>query len=304
MPAVSVIIPAYNAEAFLARAIRSVEAQIFRDFEILVVDDGSTDRTADVARGFGSVRYVRGSHGGEPVARNQGLEEARSDLVAFVDADDEWLPDKLAHQLEFMQKLGSSFSYTDSYLVRDGHPRVRYSALAHPRAGEILSPLIDDWLDQAFILPTEVMASRALLQSVGGFETGLPAPGHVDYGLWLKLAIRGTRFDYLDEPLALYYRGHPSVSSEAVEMVERYRVALEYFSTTYDFTAEAQTRIAEALARSHATQAVELLKQRRFREAAPHLRRSSVRDFARKGRLFASRRTGRLRPRDAVEDPS
>ena len=112
---------------------------------------------------------------------------------------------------------------------------MRYSTLARPRHGEILAPLIDDWLDQAFIIPTDVMASRALLQSVGGFEDGLPTPGHVDYGLWLKLALRGTRFDYLDEPLALYYRGHPSVSSDAVEMVERHRVALQYFSATYDF---------------------------------------------------------------------
>ena len=298
MPAVSVIIPAYNAQEFLARAIRSVERQTFTDFEIVVIDDGSTDETAEVARGFGSVRYVRGAHGGEAAARNRGLDEARSELVAFVDADDEWLPQKLAQQIAFMQKLGSSFSYTDSYVVRDG-PRVRYSSLARPRHGEILSPLIDDWLDQAFIIPTDVMASRALLQSVGGFEAGLPTPGHVDYGLWLKLALRGTRFDYLDEPLALYYRGHPSVSSDAVEMVERYRVALQYFSTTYDFPEEAQERIRRALARSNTTLAVELLKEHRFREAVPHLRRSSVRDFARKGRLFVSRRTGRLGAADA-----
>jgi teichuronic acid biosynthesis glycosyltransferase TuaG len=298
MPAVSVIIPAYNAEAFVARAIRSVEAQSFRDFEIVLIDDGSTDRTADIALGFSSVRYVLGSHGGEAVARNRGLEEARSELVAFVDADDEWLPGKLARQIAFMQKLGSSFSYTDAYVVRDDGPRVRYSTLARPRQGEILGPLIDDWLDQAFMIPTDVMASRVLLQSVGGFEQGLPTPGHVDYGLWLKLAIRGTRFDYLDEPLALYYRGHPSVSSEAVEMVERYRVAMQYFSATYDFPAEARERIAAALDRSNVTLAVELLKQRRFREAVPHLRHSSVRDLARKGRLFLSRRTGRLRPAD------
>ncbi len=295
MPAVSVIIPAYNAEAFLARAIRSVEAQSFRDFELVVVDDGSTDGTADVAQSFASVRYVRGSHGGEALARNRGLEEATGEFVAFVDADDEWLPEKLARQTAFMQKLGSSFSYTDSYVVQDGH-RVRYSTLARPCHGEILSPLIDDWLDQAFFIPTEVMASRALLQSAGGFEDGLPTPGHVDYGLWLKLALRGTRFDYLDEPLAFYYRGHPSVASDAVEMVERYRVALQHFSTTYDFPAEAQERITRAIARSNATLAVELLKRHRFREAVPHLRRSRVRDFARKGRLFVSRRTGRLRP--------
>lgn len=289
MPAVSVIIPAYNAEAFLARAIRSVEAQTFQDFELVLVDDGSTDGTADIARGFSSVRYVRASHQGEAGARNLGLEEATGELVAFVDADDEWLPEKLARQVRFMEQLRASFSYTDSYFVRDGH-RVRYSNLARPRRGEILWPLIDDWLDQAFIIPTEVMASRALLQGVGGFEAGLPTGSNADYGLWLKLALRGTRFEYLDEPLAIYYRGHVSDSSDAVAMVERYQVALQFFSTTYDFPEEAQARIARALARSTTTLAVELLKERRFREAVPHLRRSSVRDFARKGRLFVSRR--------------
>jgi teichuronic acid biosynthesis glycosyltransferase TuaG len=303
MPAVSVIIPAYNAQAFLARAIRSVERQTFRDFEMVVVDDGSTDGTADIAREFSSVRYVRGSHGGEAAARNRGLAEARSALVAFVDADDEWLPEKLARQIAFMEKLGSSFSYTDSYLVSDGR-RVRYSTLACPRRGDILTPLIDDWLDQAFITNNTVVARRALLQSVGGFESGLPTASNADYGLWLKLALRDTRFDYLDEPLALYHRGHSSDSSDAVAMVERHRLALQYFASEYDFPEEAQARLARALARSHTTLAVELLKQRRFREAAPHLRQSSVRDFARKCRLFASRRTGRLRPADAVGDRS
>lgn len=301
MPAVSVIIPAYNAEAFLARSIRSVEAQTFRDFELVVVDDGSTDGTAEVARGFKSVRYVRGSHQGEAGARNLGLEEATGELVAFVDADDEWLPDKLACQVAFMEKLGSSFSYTDSYIVRDGD-RVRYSTLARPHDGEILLPLIDDWLDQAFIIPTEVMASRELLRGAGGFETGLTTPGHVDYGLWLKLALRRTRFDYLDEPLALWYRGHESVSSNAVEMIERYRIALRYFSSRYDFPAEARERIERTLARSNATMAVELLKEHRFRESLPYLRRSSVRDLARKGQLFMSRRTGRLRQATAAGD--
>jgi teichuronic acid biosynthesis glycosyltransferase TuaG len=295
MPAVSVIIPAYNAEAFLARAIRSVEAQSFQDFEIVVVDDGSTDETADIARGFSSVRYVRQPHLGPAAARNCALEGASGDFVAFLDADDEWLSEKLARQFEFMQDLRSSFSYADSYLVRADR-RQRYSTLARPYRGQILTPLINEWLDQAFILPTAVMASRALLQGVGGFESGLPAASNEDYGLFLKLALRGTRFDYLDEPLALYYRGHASDSSDAIVQVERYRLALPYFSSTYDFPAEAQRRLARALARSSTTLAVELLKQHRFREAVPHLRRSSVRDFARKGRLFVSRRTGRLRP--------
>jgi teichuronic acid biosynthesis glycosyltransferase TuaG len=303
MPAVSVIIPAYNAEVFLARAIRSVEAQSLRDFEIVVVDDGSTDGTADIAQGFTSVRFLSQPHLGAAAARNRGLEDAGGDLVAFLDADDEWLPEKLARQLEFMEGLGSSFSYTDSYIVRNGR-RQCYSALAQPHTGEILAPLIDDWLDQAFITINTVVAVRALMQSVGGFESDIPTASNEDYGLWLKLALRGTRFDYLDEPLALYYRGHSSDSSDAVAMVERYQVALRYFSSTYEFPKDAQGRIARALARSNATLAVELLKQRRFREAVPHLCASSARDFARKGRLFASRRTGRLRPADAGGDRS
>jgi teichuronic acid biosynthesis glycosyltransferase TuaG len=289
MPVVSVIIPAYNAQEFLARAIRSVERQTFTDFEIVVVDDGSTDATAEAAQAFSRVRFFRRPHLGAAAARNRGLQEAGGDLVAFLDADDEWLPEKLARQIEFMERLGSSFSYTDSYIVRDGR-RQRYSKLAHPYRGELLAPLIDEWLDQAFITMNTVIATRLLLQSVGGFETGIPTGSNEDYALWLKLALRGTRFDYLDEPLALYYRGHTSDSSDAVAMVERYQVALRYVSSTYDFPADAQRRIGRALAKSSATLAVELLKQRRFREAALHLRRSNVRDFASKGRLFVRRR--------------
>jgi teichuronic acid biosynthesis glycosyltransferase TuaG len=303
MTAVSVVIPAYNAEAFLARAIRSVEAQSFQDFEIVVVDDGSSDRTAEILHDFPGVRFIRQPHLGAAAARNRALEEATGELVAFLDADDEWLPEKLARQLEFMNELSSSFSYTDSYVMRDGR-RQRYSALAYPYRGEILTPLIEDWLDQAFITINTVVASCDLVRSVGGLERDIPTASNEDYGLWLKLALRGTRFDYLDEPLAIYHRGHESDSSDTVAMVERHRVALQYFSSTYDFAAEAREQIATALARSNATLAVELLKERRFREAMPYLRRSRVRDFARKGRLFMSRRTPRVRRPDAARDHS
>ena len=202
-----------------------------------------------------------------------------------------------------MESVGSSFSYTDSYIVRGGR-RQRYSALARPHRGEILAPLIDDWLDQAFITNNTVIAARALLQDVGGFESGLPTASNEDYGLWLKLALRGTRFDYLDEPLAIYHRGHPSDSSDCRRDGRAPPACAGVLRVDVRLPEDAQTRIARALARSHTTLAVELLKQRRFRDAAPHLRRSSIRDFARKGRLFASRRTGRLRRADAVGDRS
>ena len=88
-----------------------------------------------------------------------GSRRHSGEFVAFLDADDEWLPEKLARQIEFMEGLGSSFSYTDSYIDRYGRRRMRYSALARPHSGEILAPLIDDWLDQAFITINTVIAS-------------------------------------------------------------------------------------------------------------------------------------------------
>src|ERR1700749_83796 len=101
---VSVIMPAYNSGRYLAESVRSVQAQTFGGWELVVVDDGSTDDTGEVARRLAEadarVRYVRRPNGGQAAARNTGLAEARGRLVAFLDADDLWLPEKLEAQME------------------------------------------------------------------------------------------------------------------------------------------------------------------------------------------------------------
>jgi len=286
---VSVNIPAYNAEGFLARALRSVEAQTYSDYEIVLVDDGSTDRTAEIARSFEKVRYVHQDHRGEAEARRRGLEESQGELVAFLDADDEWLPEKLERQIAFMDERRSEFSYTDSYCTKGGK-RVRYSKLAPSWDGQILVPLLEEWLEHAFITNNSVIASKDLLRSVGGFDCEAPFRSNTDYGLWLRVALAGTRFDYLDEPLAIYYRGHKSDSSDSVVMLKRYMQALEYFSSHYSFPPEAEALLERTLERTNVALGAKLLKHGRLREAAPYLRHGQLRDLAAKSRLFFNRR--------------
>ena len=99
-PLVSVIVPAYNAARFLPHAVESIRRQDYLPLEIVIVDDGSTDDTAEVARDLGSdIRYVYQPNAGPAAARNRGLEQARRELIAFLDADDEWPPDKLRIQV-------------------------------------------------------------------------------------------------------------------------------------------------------------------------------------------------------------
>jgi glycosyltransferase involved in cell wall biosynthesis len=99
---VSVIIPVYNCERFLAEAIESVLAQTYRPLEIIVVDDGSTDQSANIARSYKEIQYIYQPNQGAAVARNTGLAAAQGELIAFLDADDVWLPNKLKVQVEYL----------------------------------------------------------------------------------------------------------------------------------------------------------------------------------------------------------
>jgi glycosyltransferase involved in cell wall biosynthesis len=289
MPRVSVVIPAHNAAAFLERALRSIETQTFNDYEIILVDDGSTDGTAEIAQSVEGLRYLHQSNRGQAVARNQGLIEADGDLIAFLDADDEWLPEKLERQVTFMDERQMRISYTDTYFLAGGK-RIRYSKIAHVYKGQILVPLLEQWLENSFITINTVIAEKRLLDEVGGFDEDAPFVSNEDYGLWLRVALSGTSFGYLDVPLAVYYRGHSSHSSDSIAMLERYSQALSYFSARYPFSSEAQARLQRTLERTQVALGAKLLKHGRVREALPLLKRGNPGDLTRKAGLFAKRR--------------
>lgn len=183
-PELSVLIPAHNAEPFLAEAVASVQAQTVRlETEILIYNDGSTDDTAEVIASLGSAVVSWGNDGppaGPPAGRNALLARARGRLVAFLDADDLWLPDKLAKQLEALERAKNPVAVFGSIQEFD----------ANGPLGEY----------QAASLPSACLLERELALSVGSFEPSLRIG---DFADWLsRLKSSGVEFDYSAGPVA------------------------------------------------------------------------------------------------------
>ena len=227
MPAVTVVIPAYNAAETLAPALDSVLNQTFDDLEVIVVDDGSTDDTASVAARFGSpISCIRTENGGVSRARNRGLEEARAELVAFLDADDLWKPEKIERQLR---------------LLRD-RPEAGISTTGSEKVDEHLAPIGDAPAGapgdacEALLLNSMVLGqiSSALVRKqlaveVGGFDERLSQCA--DWDFFIRLAIR-TAFAVVPQPLLLYRVAASNMSSN-IPLLERdtFAVLDRFFSS-------------------------------------------------------------------------
>jgi glycosyltransferase involved in cell wall biosynthesis len=200
MPRVSVVIPVFNAAPLVASALRSVFAQTFTDFEVIVVDDGSEDHealTAAIAEFSGHVRCISQVNGGPARARNTGIAASTGELVAFLDADAEWLPEKLARQVEYFHQYADTGLLHTAVVHRtrhgaasDGPPRSAFCALYHT---------------DFFINTLTVMMPRRVLDEVGGFDERREI--HVeDWDLWLRTAARHP-VGYISTPLAHHRRG-------------------------------------------------------------------------------------------------
>lgn len=207
-PAVSVIIPAYNAAGFVARAIESALAQTHPPLEILVIDDGSKDATSEVVARFAPpVRLLRQTNGGPAAARNHGAREARGEWLAFLDADDRWLPEKLERQLAQARD-------PDIALVYSRPP----TDLGH--GGRIIPPVADFatlWR-RNFLITSAVMVRRAVFERHGGFDEERALIGVEDYNLWLRLASAGERLVLCPEEHVIYSPAPGSLTSQ----VERF----------------------------------------------------------------------------------
>lgn len=208
-PAVSVVIPAYNAAWCVGRAVESVLAQTFRDFEVLVVDDGSTDDTAQVLSRFGApVKVIGKRNGGLSSARNAGIAAARGEMVAFLDADDWWQPAKLERQVELMRSRPEiGFCSTEATVV-DPEGHVLNAWRTAPWQGSFLVHLFRAHGDVAGS-GSAVVARRALLAQVGGFDESLRSLEDID--MWMRLAA-AAEYAYIEEPLAVILKRPGSMS--------------------------------------------------------------------------------------------
>jgi glycosyltransferase involved in cell wall biosynthesis len=210
-PTCSAIIPAYNAAAYVGQAVRSALDQRGVRVEVAVIDDGSTDGTWEVLEGFGdAIRRVRQERGGPYRARNLGARLARGEWLAFLDADDEWLPDKLARQLALADER-TGLVYGDVLNFGDcGRVKERVSDSVCFLEGDVFEPLL---LDNFVILST-VLMRREWFERLRGFSESLQ--GVQDWDLWLRYAAEGGLVKVCREPVARY-RLHAGQMSNDVE---------------------------------------------------------------------------------------
>ena len=215
---IAVIIPTYNRSHTLRRALDSVNNQTVRPSEICVVDDGSTDETEQLlSRHYPQVNYVYQSNAGVSSARNAGVALTRGHWLAFLDSDDEWMPNKLERQL---QEINSNNTFPlvhcDEIWIRNG---VRVNAMhKHQKAG---GEIFERCLPLCVISPSAVMIKRRLFEEVGGFDESLPACE--DYDLWLRICSRHPVL-YIEEALLRKYGGHDDQLSRQHWGMDRFRV--------------------------------------------------------------------------------
>ncbi len=217
-PKVSVIIPTYNRAERICRAVDSVLAQKFVDFECLVVDDGSRDNTADKLAKYDDPRlklFWR-ENGGVSAARNFGIEKSCGEFIALLDSDDEWVPEKLLKQIPFMENGGFEISQTDEIWVRKGK-RVNQCKKHEKPEGMFF----DRSLAMCMVSPSCVIFSRKFWDEVGPFDAKMPACE--DYDLWLRA---GTKYPVglLRERLTIKYGGRPDQLSNSVGCLDLYRI--------------------------------------------------------------------------------
>lgn len=219
MPKVSIITPAFNSAGFIAQTIESILDQTFRDWEMIVVDDASTDGTSDVVKryseGDGRIRLFRlPVNSGAAAARNKAISEASGRYIAFCDSDDRWMPEKLERHLHFIEEKGAAFSYT-SYLDCDEAGNLRNRVAIRPV--ETFRTVLRDCRIGCLtiIYDTQMLGGKVYLPELRNRE---------DFAMDLKILEKCGCAYGLDEPLSIYRHRKGSLSSNKLSILRYYIV--------------------------------------------------------------------------------
>ena len=218
---ISVVIPTYNRYNVLKRALKSVYSQTYMSKEVIVIDDGSTDKTSHIAKDFPHIKYYYQKNSGVSSARNLGIQNSTCEWIAFLDSDDEWNEDKLKLHVEF-HKLNSEFfiSYTDEKWIRD-NKEINLPKKYQKHGGDVFSKC----LSHCIIAPSATLIHKSLLDSIGLFDETLEVCE--DYDLWLRVALENP-IGLIDEKLITKYGGSEDQLSMKYWGMDRFRVvALE-----------------------------------------------------------------------------
>jgi len=219
-PLVSIVIPVYNGEAFISETIASALEQSWRPIEILIVDDGSTDRSTEIVKTFGDpVRLIQKKNGGPASARNLGIKEAKGEFISFLDGDDLWKPDKLELQVQML------LENTELALVHTGRWVLKNESLtpgqekALPKVSNSLDSLRTlFWHNE--VITSSVMVRAKVLDDLGGFNESPDYISLEDYDLWIRIA-KHHGLGYLKECLTIY-RVHAGGISRNIDRLYRH----------------------------------------------------------------------------------
>jgi len=279
VPTISVVIPAYNAAAYVGEAIESVLKQTLPASEVIVVDDGSTDDTRSVAERYGRrVTYLRQNNAGVSAARNLGVRIATGSWIAFLDADDHWRADKLQKQIDALNRNPSAVLVYSDFLIVEGNCR---------RIVEVCPPqqLLPALRYRCPFMPSVVLMAREAFLNAGAFDQTLQ--GTEDWDLWVKIVMKhSTRaFVHVAEPLT-YYRVVPgSLSQRPIRQLQQYLGMVEHRLL------DGLTGIPRAVQRRK-------ILARLYRDAAVALREQAATGYT--GYMWQSLRAWPL-PTDAVQ---
>ncbi len=217
-PLISVIIPTFNRADRLQKALDSVFAQTFRDFECILVDDGSTDETEKIFSSLPSVNYLKvPGNRGVSHARNLGIEQARGAYICFLDSDDRWEKEKLERQIEWMESNSQSrICYTDEIWIRNG---VRVNPMNKHR--KYSGFIFKQCLPLCIISPSSVMINKSIFDEIGVFDETMPACE--DYDLWLRISAKFP-VQFIANHLIIKTGGHKDQLSRKYWGMDRFRV--------------------------------------------------------------------------------
>lgn len=297
IPKVSVVIPAYNSADTIEETLHSALGQKFREHEIIVVNDGSpdSDKFERAIRSFlDEIIYIRQHNSGAGPARNLGIAHARGDLIAFLDADDVWMPDYLASQYVYLHRHDYDMVYCDAQLFGMNSAYRRTFMEDAPSVGDAN---FDSILDQrCSVITSGTLARKVKILEAGMFETER-VRAH-DFHLWLRMAKFGARIGYQKKILLKYRVGTDGISGDSVSRVEREINAFERVRRTIELTEKQQQSVANRMTRLHADLAVErgksLLLSGDYREAAVAFRAANR--YRRSVKLAAISRLARIAP--------
>ncbi len=263
MPKVSVIIPAYNVAPYIGETLDSVLAQTFADYEVIVINDGSPDTEdleREIARFIDRINYLKQENRGASAARNAGLRAARGEFVAFLDADDLWLPNYLDEQIRFLCERNCDLVCADAEVFSDGsHQEETYMAVLMADAPVTGDVTFLGLLSAAQSLITSgVVVRREPVFEVGLFDEALR--NSQDFDLWLRLARNGTRMAYQRRTLLRYRSRDNSLSGDEVNVHRRELRIYDKIEQSYNLLPSEQSVVLPAIQKRRALLEFELGK--------------------------------------------